>query len=225
VTVWRRRDPKRSFEEGFESEHNTGFTKEFFETATDYLKGPWLRHPVLDWIMLDMMISRELCGFGEVIKESYTRNLFSNRSRYFDCNGDLRKMRKSWRNLIYKFFFILLPLGVIYSAFYIGNEKVSDIIAGRGSPIIASCVIAAVAVLSWQILKTGSFYWDRRRWNQMYEVWQLLEGPIVNPHLVREAMIGTRKKGLVWDMPEWSIIDRVIQCDSAVWIVRGGSAP
>jgi hypothetical protein len=67
-------------------------------------------------------------------------------------------------------------------------------------------------------------YWLHRRWNQMYRVWLLLEGPTVNPTLVREIMVKTRDQGAVWDMPVWSIIDRVIQHDPAVWTVQGGSS-
>jgi hypothetical protein len=54
----------------------------------------------------------------------------------------------------------------------------------------------------------------------MYEVWKLLEGPIVNPTLVREVMAKTRDEGAVWDTPAWSIVDRVIQRDPAVWFVQ-----
>ena len=60
-------------------------------------------------------------------------------------------------------------------------------------------------------------------WGQMYEVWKVLKGPTVNPTLVREMMVKARDQGAVWDVPAWSIIDRVIQHDPAVWIVQGGS--
>jgi hypothetical protein len=228
ATVWKRRDPKRSFSEGFESEHHTAFNPaDFHQTVADYLKDPWLRHPVLDWIMMDLMISRELAAFGEELKQNlpYARNLFSGRwSRYYACKGDLRRMRKlDWRNLINKILLIALPLSVIYSALYIEHEKIGQIIAGPGR-LIDFFVIAAIGVLGWQIFLMLLFYWFRRRWNRMYEVWQLLEGPIVNPSLVRETMITTRKKGIIWDIPAWSIIDRVSQHDPAVWVVRGGSA-
>jgi hypothetical protein len=72
ATIWKRRNPQRSFSEGFESENHTAFDQEDFHgTVAVYLKEPWLRHPVLDWIMLDMMISRELSAFGEVLKQRW----------------------------------------------------------------------------------------------------------------------------------------------------------
>jgi hypothetical protein len=57
-------------------------------------------------------------------------------------------------------------------------------------------------------------------WNEMYEVWKLLQGPVVNPTLVREMMAKTRDEGAVWDTPAWSIADRVIQHDPAVWVIQ-----
>ena len=64
--VWIRRDPKRPFTEGTRSEHHTNFDKDsFHSTIADYLSRPYLRHPVLDWIFMEMTISQELSAFGE----------------------------------------------------------------------------------------------------------------------------------------------------------------
>jgi hypothetical protein len=57
-------------------------------------------------------------------------------------------------------------------------------------------------------------------WDQMYDVWRLLEGPVVNPTLVREAMIKSRDQGAVWNNVSWSLVDRVIAIDPAVWVVQ-----
>jgi hypothetical protein len=227
TTVWKRRDPKRSFVEGFESENHTAFDqRDFHGTIAGYLKEQWLRHPVLDWIMLDMMVSRELSAFGEELKQilPYAKNLFGEKlGRYFAMKGDLRKMRRlDLRNVVNKFFRIVLPVAVIYGVFYFGDESVGRLITGGG--VSGICVVVALGVLVSQIWPTVVFnYLLHRRWNRMYGVWRLLEGPTVNPTLVREVMVRTRDQGAVWDMPAWSIIDRVIQHDPAVWIVQGGS--
>ena len=44
----------------------------------------------------------------------------------------------------------------------------------------------------------------------MYDVWRSLEGPVVNPTMVKEAMLKAKEKGAVWDAAAWSIIDRAI---------------
>ena len=52
----------------------------------------------------------------------------------------------------------------------------------------------------------------------MYDVWRSLEGPVVNPTMVKEAMLKAKEKGAVWDAGAWSIIDRAITIDPAVMV-------
>ncbi len=70
--LWVRHDPARAFEEGTRSVHYTAINKDELNSAiADYLDRPYLRLPVLDWIFLDMTISRELSAFGEALKEKW----------------------------------------------------------------------------------------------------------------------------------------------------------
>ena len=52
----------------------------------------------------------------------------------------------------------------------------------------------------------------------MTDVWQSLEGLVINPTIVKEAMLKAKEKGAVWDGAAWSIIDRAITFDSAVMV-------
>jgi hypothetical protein len=54
----------------------------------------------------------------------------------------------------------------------------------------------------------------------MYEVWERLDGPVINPSRVRDAMVKSAEQGAVWNTISWSLIDRVIAIDPAVWVVR-----
>ena len=70
--VWQRRDPMRAYREGYESPFQTSFHPEDFAHAVaDYLDRPWLRHPFLDWAIVDAAVSRELCSFGEELKKQW----------------------------------------------------------------------------------------------------------------------------------------------------------
>ena len=61
--VWHRKDPMRAYREGYESPFQTSFDKEdFAQIVAEYLERPWLRHPFLDWIIVDITVSRELCS-------------------------------------------------------------------------------------------------------------------------------------------------------------------
>ena len=235
ATLWRRRDPQRSFAEGFESDHYTAFDQNGFNgTVAGYLKEPWLRHPVLDWIMLDMMISRELSAFGEELKQSLVpgprTNFGLTHARYFETKGNLAKMRvPDWKGIGTKLLlWIALPVCAIYSAFQFGHDGVGLSIAGIYA--IAIAIWLAVRILRLVVgvgyAVTGKPHPRTKPfliWQQMYEVWKVLQGPAVNPTIVREMMVKARDQGAVWDGPTWPIIDRVIQHDAAVWIVQGGS--
>jgi len=235
ATIWKRRDPQRSFVEGFESENYTAFNQDdFHSTVAEYLKEQWLRHPVLDWIMLDMMVSRELSAFGEELKQTLVpgprANFGLTHARYFETKGNLEKMKvPDWNRIGAKFLLVIaLPIGTIYSAFHFGYESVGLTISGLYGAAIALWLFVKVLRLIVNIgyAVTGKTHPRAKPfviWERMYEVWKMLKGPTVNPTLVREMMVKARDQGAVWDVPAWSIIDRVIQHDPAVWIVQGGS--
>ena len=232
ATLWNRHDPQQSFAAGFESEHYTAFNQdEFANIVAAYLKEPWLRHPVLDWIMLDMMVSRELSAFGEELKKQWLpgpRSFFGLHARYFDSKGNLEKMSMpAWKGIGTKLLIeIALPIAAIYAAFHFGFESVGIVIGGLYAVLVA--VWLAVRILRI-IVRIGYAVTGKPHprakpfllWQQMYEAWKALKGPVINPALVREMMVKARDQGAVWDAPSWSVIDRVIQHDPAVWIVEG----
>ena len=233
--IWRRRDPKRSFEEGFESDQHTTFdVEDLHGTIARYLERPWLRHPSLDWIFVDMLVSQELCAFGEAIKQQWVPGkrdwLLNVHHRYYKAKGELEKMIKiNWREIgetiWVKFVWaIAIPVGAIWAAFYFDYERTGWVLAG----------IYALFILIYFTIKL--FGWSKRLarrllgkpdprlkpfllWDEMYEVWRRLEGPVVNPSRVREAMVRSAEHGAAWDTPTWSLIDRVIAFDPAVWVI------
>jgi hypothetical protein len=54
----------------------------------------------------------------------------------------------------------------------------------------------------------------------MHDVWKSLEGPVVNPTMVKESMLKAKEKGALWDGAAWSIIDRAIMIDPAVMMTK-----
>jgi hypothetical protein len=96
ASVWRRRDPSRSFKEGFESAHYfSGSPAELHEALSVYLALPWLRHPSVDWLFLDMMITREISAFGEEIKKKCfpgRKDSMGDHVKYWTAKGATSKM-------------------------------------------------------------------------------------------------------------------------------------
>lgn len=233
--VWERHDPKRAFQEGYESAYSVGGDRQSMaEIVAQYLQNPWLRHPFLDWALVDMTVSRELCAFGEELKMQRLpgkRDLLGFNERYWASKGNLAKITEVrwsdvWERLWVKtFWFLIVPVGAITLAFYFGRDTLAA--------VFVTLYVVAIAIR----MAIGVFRWGRRRvdnilghpdprtqpfilWNQMYEVWRLLEGPIVNPTMVRAALVKSSERGAVWDTATWSLIDRVISIDPAVWIIE-----
>jgi hypothetical protein len=158
--------------------------------------------------MVDMLVTRELSLFGEQVKLRSMPSLLLGSLSYFKAKGNLLKM-KLWGAL----WAIAVPVGAIYGAFHFGY-------GGIGTSLLTAYCIAIAAWLGLTLERFLAGKGPFVLWNEMYEVWKLLQGPIVNPTLVREVMAKTRDQGAVWDTPAWSIVDRVIQHDPAVWFVQ-----
>jgi hypothetical protein len=119
-----------------------------------------------------------------------------------------------------------IPLAAIWLAFKAFN---------RGYEM-TGMVFAALFALStiWSLLMLAIRFGIRVYWHAtgktdpalrpleinmaMYDIWRSLEGPVVNPTMVKEAMLKAKEKGAVWDGAAWSIIDRAITIDPAVMV-------
>jgi hypothetical protein len=231
--IWKRHDPQRAYFEGESSEHTPGLQKgDLLADCADYLERPWLRHPVVDWMLLDMLITRELVAFGEHIKENMLpgpRGILGVNERYIDANGNLAEMQKiRWGELgdrlwVKGFWTIIVPVGAIILSFMFGAE-------GAGSSLLSIWGGLWAAFLGLKVLRgaarlagLGRFVDPtvkaKKLWEEMYRVWKLLEGPVVNPMVFKESLMKSKEAGAVWDMPAYSIIDKIIADDPAVWVV------
>lgn len=234
--LWTRRDPKRAFTEGTRSKHYTNFDKDsFHSTIADYLGRPYLRHPVLDWILVDMTISREISAFGESLKERWLPGkrdpMLGIHSRYIKAQGNLAEMAEvDWNEVFERwstwFWWALgFPITAIWASFHWHYATVGLWLVVIYAFIAIAFVGMKLSRFVIQLIRRLTGKTDPRTrvfglWDQMYEVWRQLEGPVVNTILVREAMIKSRDQGAVWDTVSWSIIDRVIAIDPAVWVVQ-----
>lgn len=233
--IWRRHDPKRAYHQGYESEQYFACDKSSLQsTAADYLARPWLRHPYLDWILADMMVTNELCGYGEALKQRFMpgkKDFLGFNEKYDQAKGNLEAMTKiNWselgERLWTRFLFAIgIPVGAIWAAAHYNFDTLSITLASIYGLVV-------FVYFSLKIIKFISRIFNRimgrpdprikpfALWDKMYEVWQRLEGPVINPTLVRDLMSKTTAEGAVWDSAQWAIIDRVITIDPAVWILQ-----
>jgi hypothetical protein len=238
--VWTRRDPKRSFQDGFESKHHFNYDRNSLDsTIANYLERSWLRHPTLDWILLDMTITRELCAFGEELKKRWVPgkrdDLDFFHHRYFSTKGNLSKMTEiKWseffESLWTKFVtLIAIPVGAIWASFHYGYSGLGATLASIYGVLVAG--YGGIKVIQFLLRGVNRLIGrpDPRLkpfllWEDMYEVWRRLDGPVVNPSRVRESMAKSTDKGAVWDAISWSLIDRLIAIDPAVWVIQPAAA-
>jgi hypothetical protein len=245
--LWLRHNPLLSFSDGFESDHYVALDKtELASIIVDYLARPWLRHPILDWILLDITITNELCAYGEALKQRFLpgpggympmssirlSEIGSFNAHYCDAKGNLSAMQKMYlkklpKALLLKIFWIfMLPIAAIWAAFDYHYEALAGWMLGIYIVLWVVVLMIKIVKIIGAVIKKSFGNNDPKLmpmplklWGDMLQVWKLLEGPIVNPTMVREAMRKSADDGAVWDTASWSIIDRVIAIDPAVWIV------
>lgn len=232
--VWSRKDPKVSFKEGYGSEDYFENDKPSIHSLlVRYLKQDWLRHPFLDWVFLDMMITNELCMYGEKLKIHILpgeKNDIGMNKAYFKNRGNLENMFKvDWRKTLTsmgeKFISaILIPSAAIWATFHFGADKIGAVLA----------IIYAILVTGYMVFKLLKFSKSVYRrlsgkiepavkamelWFQMYEVWNRLGAQVISPARVKEAMILSADMGAVWDEPSYSLIDDISKRYGANWVV------
>jgi hypothetical protein len=91
-----------------------------------YLERAWARHATIDWIFLDMLLTREACLFGEEVKMRMLpgpKTVLGFHPFYFKYSGNLQKMQSDWtgyaERLLQKASWIIgVPIGAIYAAFH-----------------------------------------------------------------------------------------------------------
>ncbi|WP_262265518.1 hypothetical protein [Microvirga yunnanensis] len=232
--IWRRHDPKIAYKEGLQSEHMPGIDKEVIRSrCAEYLDKPWLRHPVLDWIFADILVSTEIALFGEHIKQNvlpFPRDGLGMNSGYIRHQGNLEKMREANKTAMRDTAFLnflftwIVPPALIAAAFYFDWTITGFVLLGIYSLLVAwglaaKTVVGIKRMLGKEAPKSASDIATDILW-EMCKVWDELEGPTVNPTMLREALLKSRDKGAVWDTAVYSIVDRAISIDPAVWIVK-----
>lgn len=233
--IWARRNPFKSYEEGENSDHYMCIDRQalYFDVVY-YLENPWLRHALLDWILVDIVITNELCQFAEAFKQKSfpTRKLYTNScEEYFMCKGNLSEMKKfkiskfdseDFKNKVC--IWIGIPVLAIYLAIHFEYEITSVVLITGYALIILLYVLYKTMTFTQGVinffLKTKSFESSYKLWSNMAQVWRILTPPLVNPTEVKKAMTQSSDQGAAWDNLAWCLIDRVIEIDPAIWIPK-----
>lgn len=232
--LWKRRDPLIAYREGYESPSAVAYSSDdLIHEVTDYVSASWMRHPFLDWVIIDALVTRELQAFGEEVKRVHLpgqRDLTGSHYRYFPTKGNLQKMtrpgivRIAVEALQYVLFVVALPIGIIATLYMVEWSTTANWALGIYA-IFMAIHLLFVGVLGLRGLWRTMSGQPKKQpkavelWAEMHQVWRVLGGPVVNPTLVREEMARTTANGAVWENLIWSILDSRIARDPSVWIV------
>jgi hypothetical protein len=232
-TMWTRYDPLQIYQKGYEGAGYPGVSrKTLANNAAKYLSCPWLRIPALDWLMVDAFVTDELAQYGEHLKrthlpgpEDLIERIKFDEATKGDHAAMVRLGRRYRKRPVVRFLGvqILLPVVGVATAVYFEAWKTALAVAALFVLDLAWIAFRQVVLLARRMratpeqLRTASQV-DHARFNGMREVWRLLEGPVVNPTLLRAEMVKTTDNSAVWESAAWAIVDRQIGIDPAVWV-------
>lgn len=232
-SIWTRKNPQIAFNEGTESESYFDNDYEVRSMAANYLQNPFLQSPTLDWVILDILATGELCQFGEAAKKTplgHKSDEYGRHYRYEEMNGNLLKMNKfDWgaftETVLTKIGILVLPILLIIALFEI-EWQITAYIATSLYFVSMACYLVfktfrgAKTFFRFLTGQPNPLYKPLYLWEKMYKVWFTLEGDIVNPKNIRNAMEESAVDGAVWDQSMWGIIDRAIASNPAGIIIN-----
>jgi hypothetical protein len=224
LLIWRRRDVRDVLELGLNSRDYYFMRNEpILHAAATYLSLPWMRHPTIDWIIVDAIVTGETILCGEKLKKT----LYNGASGviYSATKGNLEEMKRRSRDELrstqgnaipYRSIALygILPIGVIFAAFHFGNF------------IIAAVLIELYALfLIWRRtrrqIKSDEQSWYEL-WVSLRDIWRLLAPPVVDPASLREALDAAAQKGVVLAQTARAIIDDRLRVNPNKWVVDLG---
>jgi hypothetical protein len=224
LLVWHRRDVRDVLALGLTSRDYYCIQNEpILQAASAYLSLPWMRHPTIDWIIVDAIITGETILCGEKLKKTLYNGVSG--VIYSATKGNLEEMKRRSRdelrsahgsNIPYAsiLWYGILPIAVILATFYFGY-------------LIFGAILAEfyALFLIWRRMrrqiKSDEQSWFEL-WGMLRNIWRLLAPPTVNPAAVREALDSAAKKGIVVAQTVHAIVDDRLRANPTTWVVDLG---
>jgi hypothetical protein len=224
LMVWRRRDVREVLQLGLNSrDYYCTQSEPILHAASAYLSLPWMRHPTIDWIIVDAIITGETILCGEKLKKSLYNGVSG--AIYSATKGNLEEMKRRSRdelrsaqgsNIPYAsiIWYGVLPIAVISATFYFGYLMFGAILAEFYA-----------LFLIWRRMRR-QIKSDEQSWFELWavlrDIWRLLAPPTVNPGTVREALDSAARKGIVVAQTVHAIVDDRLRANPTTWVVDLG---
>ena len=229
--IWSRRDLDQLFRRGTVSREAKPIDKRsLVSIVAKYLERPWMENGFLEWAFVDALVSEETRAFGEHIKGLDPKTggfSFAATMAYMQAEGDIQKIY--WRRLrnslvstaVKLAFAVVLPVAALWWEWTRGDQQW----AAWGTIGYAALVVLSIArALGRRVIRLlrpakPSYTELLELYAEMARVYRQLEGPVINPSMLRDALHKSQEKGAVWDVSVFSLIDRIVARDPSVWTI------
>lgn len=225
--IWFHGNVQNAFYRGYESEHAKKVDKECMtEQAVKYLHRPWMENELLEWVLVDSLMYREIIGFGESIKKYSPKGFLNLNENYYVAKGNIEEMQKEnikdyFENLGNKFIgFFVFPLFIAFLSYRYFSKEWS---------VIGS--VAYLCLLTFFFFIRGIFRFVTRKgkkqetaieknaelFDAMNGVYEILKEGTISPKYLREKLYEASKKGAVWPAAVFMVVDHAVKRNPAIW--------
>lgn len=191
------------------------------EATAEYLGRPWMQLNALDWCILNGYIFDETARMGDGIKSGQAVGIIN--WPYVLAGGDFEKtLYYGVVSAAAKFIgrWILAP-AAIATLYYFGYETAALWIAAPYGIYIA----AHLALFPMRYRKRKTLRKEYRDWQEKHKklvnIYQSVSTKVFNPTRLRELIARTENEEVFFRPAVYSILDRAIQRDPAVFTVQG----
>jgi len=223
LMVWHRRNVRDVLELGLNSRDFYLIQNEaILHAAAAYLSLPWMRHPTIDWIIVDAIITGETVRCGEKLKKTLYNGVSG--AIYSTTKGNLEEMKRRSREELRSVqnntpyaslvWYGALPTAVILAAFYFGYIAL-------GAILVAFYGLFLIWRRTRRQMKSDEQSWFEL-WAVLRDIWRALAPPTVNPGAVREALDSAAQKGVVVAHTVHAIVNDRLRANPTMWAVDLG---
>jgi hypothetical protein len=224
LMLWRRHDVRDVLELGLNSrDYYLIRNEQILQAAAAYLNVPWMRHPTIDWIIVDAIITGETILCGEKLKKTLYNGVSG--TIYSATKGNLEEMKRRSRDELRSVrgsdipyasivWYGILPIAIIFAAFHFGYLII-------GAILIQFYALFLIWRRTRRQIKSDEQSWYEL-WGVLRDIWRLLAPPTVNPATLRDALDSAAKNGVVVAQTVHAIVDDRLRANPTMWVVDLG---
>jgi hypothetical protein len=190
------------------------------QVAERYMRSPWLASDVLEWIMVDAFVYRDVVSFGENLKQN-VKGL----KEAVQVSGLRASPRRIARRAVGVFGELSAFVGGPIVAAALAPIYISGPIAPWILPVAIACVVIYVNVAMLRALRRGT---SKKliskclgKWSAMSAAYRFLEPRVVSIARVQKALANAATRDVSWDGHVAALLDYANKRGVQTWNCDG----